>query len=55
VRPAGRSSAASGEYGTWTDTFTQLHHAATTGAPAEEIRAWEAAELDDLHGRGEQP
>ncbi len=32
----------------WTETFTLLHHAATTGAPAEEIRRLEAAELAEL-------
>lgn len=45
----------SGEYGMWTETFTQLHHAATTGEPVEEIRRLEATELDELHARGEQP
>lgn len=44
---------AGAEYGTWTEAFTLLHHAATTGAPANEIRALEAVELDELHGWGE--
>lgn len=36
------------EYGTWTETFTLLHHAATTGASADEIRRLEAAELAEM-------
>ena len=48
------STHSSDEYGTWTDTFTQLHHAATTGASPEEIDRLEAAELDELHQQGGQ-
>jgi hypothetical protein len=43
------------DYGMWTEAFSRLHHAATTGASAEEIAALEAAELDELCARGERP
>lgn len=42
------TSATSAEHGMWTDTFEQLHHAATSGAPAVEVAELEAAEVAEL-------
>jgi hypothetical protein len=42
-------------FGYWTEEFEQLHHAATSGAPADEVERLAAAELDALLGLDPPP